>query len=125
MKGRLNLSWNGIEQITSPTGIGSTAIEKVAGQWPSGIMLRLHVKGLENFKWRFADTTIEVSVSGHGDSATYETSEKAGSSGTLKPGDPDWIAVTPGENYFDLKASTAFLKSGQNKFTIEWIDFYR
>ena len=119
------MSWNGIEQITSPTGIGSTAIEKAAGQWPSGIMLRLHVKGLENFKWRFADTTIEVSVSGHGDSATYETSEKAGSSGTLKPGDPDWIAVTPGENYFDLKASTAFLKSGQNKFTIEWIDFYR
>jgi hypothetical protein len=111
--------------ITSPTGIGSAAIEKTAGQWPSQIVMRLRVKGLENFQFRYADTTIEVSVSSHGDNAVREEYEQAGAADTLNPGDPYWIEVTPGTGYFDLEVPVDFLKSGENKFTIEWIDFYR
>jgi hypothetical protein len=111
--------------VASPAGIGGAAIEKTAGQWPSRILVRLHVKGLESFKFHYADITIEVNASSHGDKTVRETRERTGLSDTPKPGDPDWIAVTPGEDYFDIKASTAFLKSGANKFTIEWIDFYR
>jgi hypothetical protein len=108
--------------ITSPTGIGGATIEKTGGQWPPTIIMRLRVKGLESFKFRYADTTIDVSVSSHGDNAVREEST---ASGALQPGDPEWIAVTPGEGYFDLQAPAAFLKSGEGKFTIEWIDFYR
>ena len=42
--------------ITSPTGIGSARIEKTAGQWPPKIVMRLHVKGLESFKFRYGAT---------------------------------------------------------------------
>jgi hypothetical protein len=108
--------------VTSPTGIGSAAIEKTVGQWPSQVTVRLHVTGLESFKFRYADTTIDVSVSSHGDNAVRE---EATTSGALQAGDPEWLAVTPGEGYFDLEAPADFLKSGENKFTIEWIDFYR
>jgi hypothetical protein len=108
--------------VTSPTGIGGAAIEKTAGQWPPRIVMRLRVKGLEGFKFRYADTIIDVSVSSHGDQAVREESN---TSGTLQPGDMEWIAVTPGEGYFDLEAPANFLKSGENQFTIEWIDFYR
>jgi hypothetical protein len=111
--------------ITSPTGIGSATIEKTAGQWPPEVVMRLRVRGLESFKFRYADTTIEVSVSSHGDNAVHEVYEQPGKMGVVISGTPYWIAVTPGEGYFDLEAPADFLKSGENKFTIEWIDFYR
>jgi hypothetical protein len=111
--------------IISPSGIGSATIEKTAGQWPPQIVMRLHVKGLESFKFRYANTTIDVSVSSHGDNAVHEVVEQPGKMGAVSVGDPHWIAVTPGKGYFDLEAPADFLKSGENKFTIEWIDFYR
>jgi hypothetical protein len=111
--------------IISPSGIGSAAIEKTAGQWPPTIVMRLHVKGLENFKFRYADTTIEVSVSSHGDNAVHEVYEQPGKMGAVTSGTPYWIAVTPGESYFDLEVPADFFKSGESQFTIEWIDFYR
>jgi hypothetical protein len=111
--------------ITSPTGIGSTTIEKTAGQWPAQIVMRLRVKALESFKFHYADTVVDVSVSSHGDYAVREVFEASGKMGTASAGDPYWIAVTPGQGYFDLEAPADFLKSGENRFTIEWIDFYR
>jgi hypothetical protein len=108
--------------ITSPTGIGGATIEKNGGQWPPKIVMRLRVKGLESFTFRYDDTTIEVSVSSHGDNTVRE---ETSTNGALQPGDPNWMVVTPGEGYFDLEAPAAFLKSGENQFTIEWIDFYR
>ena len=59
--------------IASPTGIGSAGIEKTSGQWPAQIVMRLHTKGLESFKFRYADTIIDVYVSSHGDQAVTET----------------------------------------------------
>jgi hypothetical protein len=111
--------------ITSPTGIGSTRIEKTTGQWPPKIVMRLHVKGLESFKFRYADTIIDVNVSSHGDQTVTETYQQGGQTSTLSAGDPYWIAVTRGPDYFDLEAPANFFKGGENKFTIEWIDFYR
>jgi hypothetical protein len=110
---------------TSPTGIGSTRIEKTSGEWPPQIVMRLHVKGLESFKFRYADTIIDVNVSSHGDQTVTETYQQGGQMGTLSAGDSHWIAVTRGPDYFDLEAPASFFKSGENKFTIEWIDFYR
>lgn len=111
--------------VTSPTGIGSAAIEKTSGQWPGKIVMRLHVKGLESFTFQYADIRIGVSVSSHGDNAISEVYEQPGKTGTVSAGDPYWIAVTPGEGYFDLEAPADFVKSGEEKFTLEWIDFYR
>jgi hypothetical protein len=111
--------------ITSPTGIGSAAIEKTSGQWPARIVMRLHVKGLESLQFLYGDTRIDVSVSSHGDNAVHQVYEQPGKMGPASPGDPYWIAVTPGAGYFDLEAPADFLKSGESKFTIECIDFYR
>jgi hypothetical protein len=111
--------------IISPTGIGSAAIEKTSGQWPARIVMRLHVKGLESFQFLYGDTRVDVGVSSHGDNAVHEVYEQPGKMGTASPGDPYWITVTPGAGYFDLEAPADFLQSGESKFTIEWIDFYR
>jgi len=74
---------------------------------------------------RYTHTRIGVGVSSHGDNAVHEEYEQPGKMGADSPGDPYWIAVTPGAGYFDLEAPADFLKSGESKFTIEWIDFYR
>ncbi len=111
--------------IASPTGIGSAAIEKTSGPWPPKIVMRLHVAGLESFTFQYADIHINLSVSSHGDNSVHETYEQPGTTGAVSPGDPYWIAVTPGPGYFDLEAPASFLKSGESKLTIEWIDFYR
>jgi hypothetical protein len=112
-------------EVTSPTGIGSAAVEKTSGQWPGKIVMRLHVKGLESFTFRYADVRIDASVSSHGDNAVSEAYQQSGTSGAAAPGDPYWIAIAPGEGYFDLEAPADFVKSGEDKFAIEWIDFYR
>jgi hypothetical protein len=111
--------------ITSPTGIGGAAIEKTAGQWPGTIVMRLHVKGLEKFEFKYGATSIELAVSSQNNQAVHEVLTQPGKMGTVSPGDPYWIAVTPGPGYFDLQAPADFFKSGENKFTIDWIDFYR
>ena len=112
-------------EITSPTGIGSTRIEKLSGLWPPQIVMRLHVKGLESFKFRYNTTIINVSVSSHGDNAVTEEYQQQGKVGVVSAGDPYWIAVTHGDGYFDLTAPADFHKSGASQFTIEWVDFYR
>jgi hypothetical protein len=108
--------------ITSPTGIGSAAIEKASGEWPSKVVMRLHVRGLESFKFQYGARTVEVSVSA---TQTREVLIEEGQIGTLSPGDPSWLNVTRKSGYFEIEAPADFLKSGENKFTIEWIDFYR
>ena len=114
-----------LADITSPTGIGSAQIEKTAGQWPPKIVLRLHLKGLEDFKFHYGNTTVEVSVSSQTDHAVREVVEQGGKTSALSTGDPNWIAVTQAAGYFDLEAPAAFLQSGETQFTIEWIDYYR
>jgi hypothetical protein len=111
--------------ITSPTGIGSARIEKTSGKWLPKIVMRLRVMGLESFKFRYADTIVDVNVSSHGDQTVSETYQQGGQTGVIKAGDPYWIVVTRGAGYFDLEAPANFFKSGENKFTIDWIDFYR
>ncbi len=107
--------------ITSPTGIGSVTIEKASGQWPPKVVMRQHVKGLESFKFKYGAKTVEVSVSAV---QTREILVQEGQISTLSPGDT-WVNVTRNPGYFDIEAPADFLTSGENKFTIEWIDFYR
>jgi hypothetical protein len=107
--------------ITSPTGIGSAAIEKAFGQWPPKIVMRLHVSGLESFKFKYGAKTVEVSVSAQ----TREVLVQEGQISTVGPGDAYWMNVTRNPGYFDIEAPADFMKSGENKFTSEWIDFYR
>jgi hypothetical protein len=111
--------------VTSPTGIGSAAIEKDSGQWPPRIVIRLHLKGLESFKFTYGVKTIDVSVSSQNAQVVREELVQDGQTSTLSQGDAYWMNVTPNPGYFDIEASADFLKSGENKFMIEWIDFYR
>jgi len=111
--------------ITSPTGIGGATIDKTAGQWPPKIIMRLHLRGLEDFKFKYGAKIVEVSVSSQNNKVVREELVQAGQVTSLSAGDAYWMNVTPNPGYFDIEAPADFLKSGESTFTIEWIDFYR
>jgi hypothetical protein len=111
--------------VVGPSGIGGSAIEKTSGQWPSKIVVRLHLKGLEKFHLQYGANNVDVTISSQGDHAVHEVYSQPGEISAVSAGDPYWIAVTPGQGYFDLQMPSDFLKSGENRFTIDWIDFYR
>src|SRR5262245_62174031 len=56
---------NGITtaDIHSPTGIGSATFELVSGAMPESVILRLHLKGLEEFRLVSDQATIAASGS--------------------------------------------------------------
>jgi hypothetical protein len=111
--------------ITSPTGIGGATIDKTSGQWPPKIVMRLHLKGLEDFKFKYGAKTVEISVSSQNTRLVREELVQDGQVGPLSAGDAYWMNVTANPDYFDIEAPADFLTSGENTFTIEWIDFYR
>ena len=105
--------------ITSPSGIGSAAIEKTAGQWSGKIVMRLHVKGVERFKFQYGSGTIELIGSSKGDTAIREIYTQPGKMITVSPGDSYWIGVTPdgqsGFGYGPLYAVTGFRYQGKDE----------
>jgi hypothetical protein len=111
--------------ITDPNGIGAAEIEKTAGQWPAKIVMRFHLNGLEKLDFMYGDRTVRASVASSPDHTVRETMLVAGEEATLSSNSPYWMEVTQENGYFDVEVLADFLKSGEPKFTIDWIDFYR
>jgi hypothetical protein len=123
--------------IQSPTGIGSASFELDSGEMPERMILRLHLKGLEQFRLKSARDQIAASIPSGG--AFQDESQTILSSGTetpLLPGNPLWMEVEfvssqaeknaplP-EGYFAVGVPDTFLRNAGTTFEVEWIDFYR
>lgn len=128
--------------IFSPGGIGGAEIKLASGTLPEKILLRLHLKGLEEFRLTAGDKTLQAEVSSHGDNAVRESvSAKSKNSDEwrmIEPGSPYWMDVKivdpeakpapkiPLKNgYFEVAVPQYFIKSKISAFSIRWIDFYR
>ncbi len=146
LKGDPQIAFNVTEElllvdITSPTGIGSAEIAKPSGQWPAKIVLRFHLSSLEDLKFHYGDTALEVHVSSHGANLVSEAVTKNGTTRPLAPGQlldaQYWMGVqivgadgapatVPVKNgHIDVTVPPDFFRSKETKFTVEWIDFYR
>ncbi len=111
--------------ITSPGGIGAAQIDKTAGQWPSKIVMRFHLKGLEKLNFIYGGRTVSARVASTPDHTVSEMMTATGEVATLSDSSPYWMKVTQGNGYFDVEAPPDFLKSGATTFKIDWVDFYR
>ena len=130
---------NGVTAIDvqSPTGIGSADFELESGVMPENIVLRLNLKGLEEFRLISDQATIAASASSSG---VFDSNDQrvisSGSEYSIMPIDPLWmkIEIVPDqaakkipleEGYFELTVPTEFIRNTGNSFQIQWIDFYR
>ena len=122
--------------VHSSTGIGSATFELESGNMPTEMVLRLHLKGLEELRLTSTQTSISASVSNSDASDIHERIIAASSDSPLLPGHPLWMKIEVvssqaekkiplEEGYFEITVSKEFLRKAGNSFEIEWIDFYR
>ena len=126
-----------IIDVQSQSGIGFATIELVSGVFPENILLRLHVKGLEEFQLTYGGTVISASVSSR-DSGSVIQSVASPEEGErpITPDSPSWLDIaivsdpaTPriplDQGYFEITLPKGLLSAGDRSFSIQWIDFYR
>ena len=122
--------------VISPTGIGSATLELESGTMPEEIIVRLHLRGLEEFRLTSAQTSIAASVSNSDPSEVHQRIIAASSDTPLLPSQPLWMKIEIvseqsvktlplEEGYFEVTIPKEFLRKAGTSFEIEWIDFHR
>jgi dipeptidyl aminopeptidase/acylaminoacyl peptidase len=119
--------------VTSPSGIGSATVTPEDGKWPSKLVLRLRLKGLESLTISHEQVTLVASFSSHGDSQHRVYVKAGGQETPLDKDDPYWMeiemvggkAVPLQSGHFEVVLPAAIFKSQPKTVTISWIDFYR
>jgi hypothetical protein len=125
-----------IISIRSPFGISEANIERTEEKWTDNVVLRLHLKGLENFKVTNDNVTLEATVSSQ-DGKVRQW--KDGEDGSLIDVDsPYWMefrllgrdgkpvtAIPLNDGFFELQFPNALFDGNPRSITVSWIDFYR
>lgn len=122
--------------VHSPFGISQTVIERTDGNWSDIVMLRLHLKGLENFKVSNGIITLEAAVSSQDGKVRLWKDGKEDSPPDSKS--PYWMEIRMvsddgkqattiplDDGYFEIQLPKALLEDNPKLITINWIDFYR
>ena len=123
--------------IHSPSGIGTAKFELASGARPEQLILRLHLRGLEEFRLISNQTTIAASgSSSEVFNVTSQSVIAVGNEHSITPIDPLWTRVEIisdqpekkiplEEGFFEITVPKEFIRSAGNSFEIQWIDFFR
>ncbi len=121
-----------IFDVWSPSGIGSAGVRLAAGDMPPSVVMRFHLRGLEQMTFSYGDTIVTLSVPSGGDAPVLQSVLQAGQEQSIGPESPYWMEVVQMEpsdgsdgGYFQVTAPQAFSTSPATNFTMGWIDFYR
>ena len=123
-----------IIEIHSDLGIGSASFELISGTMPNSILLRLHLKGLEDFQLISPQTTLGASVASGEAGLPVERIVSSASEFPILPTHPLWIGIEIvaenkhiplEEGYFEITIPQEFIRSAGVSFEVKWIDFYR
>jgi hypothetical protein len=123
--------------IKCPFGISNASIERTGAQWPTELLVRLHLKGLENFKAANGKGTLHAAASVQGGKLTLrqwkngkenqpldKTSAWWMENRTLDSGKPA-TKIPLKDGFFELAIPSAFFDDNPKAITLEWVDFYR
>jgi hypothetical protein len=111
--------------VYSASGIGDAHITQTGGDAPRSIVLYMHLRALEHFRFSFGDQTVEIEILTTGAHALRES---------VPPDSPLYMPVKIfsrdnaypiQEGYIQIELPPAYFDAGAREFTIEWIDFYR
>jgi len=123
--------------VQSLSGIGSAWVELVGGAFPEKMVLRLKLRGLEQFRLAYGDMVILASVSSaNGGSVQQSIRTAEGDEQPHASGSPYWmdiqIVADQGashipldQGYFEITLPEDFIREGPRTFYFQWIDFYR
>ncbi|MCL4859065.1 MAG: hypothetical protein KJZ93_06645 [Caldilineaceae bacterium] len=125
--------------IYSTSGIGRATVHMVADPYPAQIVLRFHLRGLEELRFVYQTTVISVAVASIGERAVHQqVALGEGEAQTIAPDSPYWMKTTLGmdqppssnpgssiDGYVDVELPSNFLQGEETTFSIAWIDFFR
>lgn len=124
--------------IRSRSGIGRAVIERTGDGWPKAVVVRLHLRGLENL--RVSNGSAEVRAAVGVRDGTVEARQWKGdrTETPLEADDPLRLAVRvrdkdgkpaaglpPDGGHVEVTLPAAFLTDNPKSLTVEWVDFYR
>jgi hypothetical protein len=125
-----------IIEVESPSGIGSATFELESGNMPEQVILRLHLRGLEELRLTSVQTSIAASVSNSDPSEIHQRIAAASIDTPILPGEPLWMEIEIvseravemlplEEGYFEVRVPGEFLRKAGISFEVKWIDFHR
>lgn len=127
-----------IFSVESPYGIGNAAIQAMSEKWPDAVVLRLHLKGLENFNITNGKVTLEGSASLQGGKPVVRVWMAGRDDAPLDAKSPYWMEVrildaegTPANKiplrngYFEMVLPKPMFEGNPKLIRVDWIDFYR
>lgn len=120
--------------VVSQSGIGRATITTTNGNWPTTVILHLHLAGLEHLAISNGKVTLTGSVLSHSGN-TAQLSLTGDGSGeereletTIKVFDANGKPTTglPGKGgHFEITLPKSLLSSQPSRLELEWVDFYR
>jgi len=127
-----------IFSIHSPFGISHAVIERGGEKWPDSVVLRLHLKGLENFRITNGKVSLEGSASIREGKPVVRMWKDGKEDEPLDAKSPYWMEVRmvggdgkqakeiplKGGN-FEMALPKALFEGNPKSITVNWIDFYR
>ena len=124
--------------VTSPVGVSRAVVERQVEKWPEAVVLRLHLKGLENFRASNGQVTLAAAVSVQAGKPKVRLWKDGKEDTPLEEKSPFWmdIRILTGEGkparelplkdgYFEMALPRAFFEGNPKAITLNWIDFYR
>jgi hypothetical protein len=124
--------------VKSPFGISQAVIEREGEKWPDAVVLRLHLKGLSNFRASNGKVTVHAAVSSQEGKMQVRMWKDSKEDAPLDEKSPFWMDIRivgddgkPGkelplkEGYFEMTLPRAMFEGNPKPITLNWIDFYR
>lgn len=124
--------------VKSPSGISQAVIERQDGAWPKVVVLRLHLKGLENFRVSNGKVRLDAAVSIQEGKPKVRMWKDGKEDIPLDGKSPFWsdIRIVGGDGmqarelplkygYFEVTLPRAFFEGNPKALTVGWIDFFR
>ena len=123
--------------IRSPSGISHAVMERTGDKWPDAVIVRLHLKGLENFRVTNGTAKIELAAGIQEGKPQVRQWKDGNEAAPLDEKSPYWIGVRilgddgapakeiPLKGYFELRLPPALFEKNPKSITVHWIDFYR
>jgi hypothetical protein len=124
--------------VRSKSGIGEATIALAGEKWPTAVVVRLHVNGLEHFRASNGKVKLEGSASVREGRTTVRMCKDGHEDRPLDATSAEWIEIRivaadgkPAQDvpvkdgYFELRLPKALFDGDPQAITVAWIDFYR
>ena len=123
--------------VWSARGIGAASVELAGGSAPDAVLLRLHLRALEELRLTYGQAEIVASLaSGPGHAVSQRRVLPNSEEQPLSPGDPGWmeiqvVSAEPDppfplrEGHIAVTLPADVLAGDEGVFSVRWVDMFR